>query len=71
MRAKKEITMECMLSDPRPHVKWFKNGEPIEVGLINMTLEIPQIYIFILFSIYPTITADIIKIEYYRYKKVK
>ncbi|CAC5385763.1 unnamed protein product [Mytilus coruscus] len=30
---RKEVDLECFVSDPRARVKWFKNGEPIEVGL--------------------------------------
>ena len=32
VKQKKELVLECMLSDPRPHVKWLKDGEPIEVS---------------------------------------
>lgn len=32
VRQKKDITLECMLSDPRPAVKWFKDGNLIEVS---------------------------------------
>ena len=28
---RKEVNLECFVSDPRARVKWFKNGEPIEV----------------------------------------
>lgn len=30
---RKEVDLECFVSDPRARVKWFKNGQPIEVGL--------------------------------------
>ena len=33
VRQKKEIVLECMLSDTRPHVKWLKNGQPIDVSI--------------------------------------
>ena len=29
---KKDVVMECMLSDPRPHVKWYKGDEEILVS---------------------------------------
>ncbi len=32
VRQKKDLVLECMLSDPGPQVKWLKNGEPLEVG---------------------------------------
>lgn len=32
VRQKKDIVLECMLSDPRPHVSWTKSGEPLEVS---------------------------------------
>ena len=32
VRQKKDIILECMLNDPRPAVKWLKNGQPLEVG---------------------------------------
>jgi len=31
VKRKKDLLLECMLSDPRPHVTWYKNGEKIEV----------------------------------------
>jgi len=31
VKRKKDLVLECMLSDPRPHVTWYKNGEKIEV----------------------------------------
>ena len=33
VRQKENIMLECMINDPRAHVKWFRNGEPLEVGL--------------------------------------
>ena len=36
VKRKKDLILECMLSDPRPHVTWFKNGEKIEVGRLKM-----------------------------------
>ncbi|XP_064634017.1 twitchin-like isoform X9 [Lineus longissimus] len=27
---KKEVTLECSVSDPRAHVNWFRNDEPLE-----------------------------------------
>ena len=33
VRQKKDLVLECMLSDPRPAVKWLKNGEPLEVNI--------------------------------------
>jgi len=34
VKRKKDLLLECMLSDPRPHVTWYKNGEKIEVNVI-------------------------------------
>lgn len=31
VKRKKDLVLECMLSDPRPSVIWMKNGEKIEV----------------------------------------
>jgi len=31
VKRKKDLMLECMLSDPRPNVTWYKNGEKIEV----------------------------------------
>ncbi|XP_071120619.1 twitchin-like isoform X18 [Mytilus edulis] len=28
---RKEVDLECFVSDPRARVKWFKNGQPIEI----------------------------------------
>lgn len=29
---RKEAVMECFVSDPRAKVKWYRNGEPIDVS---------------------------------------
>lgn len=29
---KKEITLECSISDPRAGVKWYRNGEELQVS---------------------------------------
>ena len=31
VKRKKDLVLECMLSDPRPSVTWTKNGEKLEV----------------------------------------
>jgi len=43
VKRKKDLLLECMLSDPRPHVTWFKNGEKIEVyySLQALSLSLP------------------------------
>ena len=35
VKRKKDLQLECMLSDPRPHVTWYKNGEKIEVTIVS------------------------------------
>ena len=32
VKQKQTLVLECMISDPRPTVKWTKDGETIEVG---------------------------------------
>ena len=32
VRRKKDAILECMLNDPTPKVRWYKDGEPIEVS---------------------------------------
>jgi hypothetical protein len=32
VKRKKTGTLECFVSDPRAFVKWYRNGEPLEVG---------------------------------------
>lgn len=34
VKRKKDLMLECMLSDPRPNVTWYKNGEKIEVVFV-------------------------------------
>ena len=31
VKRKRDMVLECMISDPTPHVDWFKDGKPIEV----------------------------------------
>ena len=31
-KRKTDVLLETMISDPRPPVKWFRNGEPVEVS---------------------------------------
>ena len=47
VKRKKDLLLECMLSDPRPHVTWYKNGEKIEVGTVLSRLR--YVYLFIYF----------------------
>ena len=39
VKRKKDLVLECMLSDPRPHVTWYKNGEKIEVTVVFRILQ--------------------------------
>ena len=38
VRRKKDCILECMLNDPTPSVKWFKNGAPIEVRILAVAI---------------------------------
>lgn len=35
VKRKKDLQLECMLSDPRPAVTWYLNGEPLEVDILS------------------------------------
>lgn len=36
VKRKKDLVLECMLSDPRPQVQWYLNGEPLEVSTAHI-----------------------------------
>ena len=47
---KKEVTLECSVSDPRAHVNWFRNDEPLEVSLEKFYFNSFRIWVVISFA---------------------